>query len=461
MRMTRLAPVLLAVLATASLAVAKPKAPKAEAAPLPERRAVATADARALSGPVHVADYAGAIMPVTTEFLAVALREAKEAEAQLFVLHLDTPGGLLDATRDIVQLFLNAPLPTAVLVGPQGARAASAGTFITMAAQIAAMSPGTNIGAASPVSGGGEEMGETMQRKVMNDTVAFIKSIAEKRGRNVEWAIAAVEKGESVSAEKALEIEVIDVVANDPRDLMDKLDGRELRLGEETVRLQTKGATVVQVTMNLRQRILSALSNPNLAYMLMMLGFYGIFFEIMNPGTIFPGVFGAVCLVIGLYALQTLPVNYAGLLLILLGVVFFILEIKVTSYGMLTVGGIASMLIGSVMLFESPKPYLRASWSVILTFVGASAVFFVGLAALGLKAQLRKVAVGPQGMIGELARATSDLSPKGTVFLQGESWSARAAGEVPKGATVRVLEVRGMELIVEPAEEPAVAPKKI
>lgn len=429
-------------------------AAKPAAKPAPKAPAPTVTEARVLHGPVFVATVTGAINPVTTEFVRDAMDEAKAGGAQLLVLQLDTPGGLDIAMRDIVQTLMNASIPTAVLVGPQGARAASAGTFITLAANIAAMSPGTSIGAASPVNLGGGEIDETMASKIKNDAVAYIKSIAEKRGRNVEWAASAVETAESISADKALELGVIDLVAETPRDLVLKIDGRELKVLGETVRLATKDVPIEEIEMGWRHRVLRALSDPNIAYMLMMLGFYGIFIEVMNPGLIFPGVFGAIALIVGLYSLQTLPIDYAGMLLILLGILFFVLEVKITSYGLLSVAGIASMTLGSLMLFKSPEPYLRASLWMIASFVGMSAALFIGLAYLGLKSQWRPVTTGAQGLVGRLARTEVALTPRGTVFVHGEIWSARAATDVPAGATVRVKEVRGLELIVEPAEEP-------
>jgi membrane-bound serine protease (ClpP class) len=301
------------------------------------------------------------INPVISEYIEKGLQEAASAGATCVILQMDTPGGLDTAMRDIVQSILNSPVPVIVYVAPSGARAASAGVLITISAHVAAMAPGTNIGAAHPVGLGGGKMDETMLKKVENDAAAYAKSLAEQRGRNVEWAVSAVRESESVSAQKALELDIIDLVASSLPELIEKVEGREVETvwGKKTLAL--KDLPVEKSEMGWRYRLLDTLSNPNIAYILMMLGFYGLFFELSNPGVIFPGVFGAICLILAFFALQTLPVNYAGVLLILLAIILFIAEIKVISYGVLTLGGIVALLLGSLMLIESPDPCLAGS----------------------------------------------------------------------------------------------------
>ncbi len=388
------------------------------------------------------------INPVISEYIDKGIKEGATGGAVCVVLELDTPGGLDTAMRDIVQSILNSPVPVIVYIAPSGARAASAGVLITMAAHIAAMAPGTNIGAAHPVGLGGGKMDETMLKKVENDAAAYAKSLAEQRGRNVEWAVKAVRESESVSARKALELKIIDFVAPSLADLIDQVDGKEVETvwGKKTLKL--KGLPIEKLDMGWRYRLLDVLSNPNIAYILMMLGFYGLFFELSNPGVIFPGVFGAICLILAFFAMQTLPVNYAGILLIILAIILFIAEIKVTSYGILSLGGVVSLLLGSLMLFESPDPALRISWFVIVPMVATTAAFFLFAMSLALRAQRRQPATGREGLVGRRARVVSPINPSGKVFVHGEYWNAESEDELEPGDTAEIMSVSELTLQV-------------
>jgi membrane-bound serine protease (ClpP class) len=347
--------------------------------------------------------------------------------------------------RGIVKDIFASPVPVAVFVAPSGARAASAGAVITMAADICAMAPGTNIGAAHPVS-----MGEKPD-KVMNDAEAYIEGIAGKRGRNAGLAKMMVRDSLSLPAERALAEKVIDLVAADRKELLQKLEGRTVpRDGRETV-LRLAGAKVVQQEMGTRERILNAISDPNVAYMLLMLGMLGLFFELSNPGVILPGVIGGISLILAFFALQTLPVNYAGALLMLLAIVLFIAEIKIISYGVLTIGGVIAMILGSLLLFESPAPYLRVSWQVILVTVLMTVLFFVFAASRAFKAHRPKPVTGNEGLVGEEGTAETDLDPEGKVFVRGEYWDATTADTIVKGERVVVTAVEGMRVKVKKA----------
>lgn len=388
------------------------------------------------------------INPAISDYIEKGIQQAQDNGAACVILQLDTPGGLDTAMRDIVQSILNSTVPVVVYVAPSGARAASAGVLITLAANVAAMAPGTNIGAAHPVGLGGGKMDETMLKKVENDAAAYAKSLAEQRGRNVEWAVQAVRESESVSAEKALELNIIDLIAANLSELIQKVDGREIKTVWGTRTLELEGKTVETSEMGWRYRFLDALSNPNIAYLLMMLGFYGLFFELSNPGVIFPGVFGGICLILAFFALQTLPVNYAGVLLILLAIILFLAEIKVTSYGVLSLGGIVSMILGSLMLFESPEPYLRVSWYVILPTVATTAAFFIFALSFALKAQMKQPTTGREGLLGMRGKAVSPLKPEGKVFVHGEYWNAESKEAIETGEPVEVTGVSELMLTV-------------
>ncbi|MBN2439576.1 MAG: nodulation protein NfeD, partial [Deltaproteobacteria bacterium] len=358
------------------------------------------------------------------------------------------------AMRDIAKGILNAPVPVIVYVAPSGARAASAGLIITVSAHIAAMSPGTNIGAAHPVGLGiGGGMDKTMSRKVENDAVAYIRGIARQRARNEDWVERGVRKSESIPAEQALRLNVIDYVAADLDRLMEQMDGREVSLVAGKKILKTKGAVFNEKVMGARQKILSALSDPNIAYILLLIGLAGLYFEFSNPGAILPGVIGGISLIMAFFAMQTLPVNYAGVALILFAIILFIAEIKVISHGILTVGGIVSLVIGSLMLFQAPDPSMRVSWSVLIPAVLVTSLFFIVVIAMAVKAQLLKHQGGKEGMVGEEGRAVTDISGEGKVLIHGEYWSASSDKAIAKGARVRVIRVENLIVKVELIEE--------
>jgi len=390
-----------------------------------------------------------AITPAVADFISKSIEQATKNRAECLVIEMDTPGGLDMSMRDIIKDIMNADLPVIVYVAPSGARAASAGVFITLAADIAAMAPGTNIGAAHPVAVGGGKMDRTMTDKVVNDAVAYIQSIAEKKGRNVKWAAQAVRESVSIPEKEALRIKIIDLIAKDLNDLLEKIDGKTVEKPRGTIKLATKGLRTNVMEMGFRQRFLAVLSNPNIAYILMMIGLVGLYFELSNPGAIFPGVIGGICLILAFFAFRTLPVNYAGVLLILLGVFLFIAEIKVASYGLLTVGGLVSLALGSIMLFESPIPALRASLTVIIPTVLFTGAFFIFAVTMAIKAQLAKPATGSEGLVGETGVAQSRISPEGKVFIHGEFWNAYADEVIEAGEKIRVLKTEGLKVKVE------------
>jgi membrane-bound serine protease (ClpP class) len=387
----------------------------------------------------------GAINPVVADFIAAELTRANTDRAPAFLLEIDTPGGLDTAMRQIIQAILASRAPVIVYVAPSGARAASAGALITLAADFAAMAPGTNIGAATPVSisPGGGGMDDSMKHKVVNDAVAYARSIAEQRGRNPEWAEQIVRDGASTAANEALELKVIDVIAENRDELLKQLDGRRyLRDGKEQL-LQLGDAVPSPREMGWRQRILDAVSNPTIAYLLMMLGILGIFYEISQPGVILPGAVGVLAILLALFAFQALPVNYVGVLLILLALVLFVLEIKVVSYGMLTVGGVVALTLGSLMLIDTPDPALRISLAVIASTVISCAGFVVFCLWFITRSQQRRVTTGQEGLLGEHGQTVTTVHAAGKVFVNGEYWDAFADQELPAGVEVEVVEVGG------------------
>lgn len=398
----------------------------------------------------------GVINPVLADFVIAELDMANRSGAPAFLIELDTPGGLDQAMRRIIQGILNSPAPVIVYVAPSGARAASAGALITLAADFAVMAPGTNIGAAHPVSiGGGEaKKDDPLQDKVVRDAVAYAKGIAQQRGRNVEWAEGIVSQSVSTPAEEALQLKVIDAIAADQGALLRSLDGRRyLRNGEEK-RLDTSGLTTAYQEMGWRRQILNTISDPNVAYLLLMLGIVGIFFEISQPGVVFPGAVGALALLLSFLGFQTLPINYVGVLLILLGIVLLILEVKVTSYGMLTIGGLASMTFGSLILVETAEPLLQISRSVILGAVGVTAGFLALVLFFVVRTQRSRFVSGLESLVGEKGAAATDLAPFGKVFVHGEYWNAFSERPVRQGEKVEVVAIRGnLELEVTPLSE--------
>jgi len=412
-------------------------------------------DSRAASRPIHYLSVEGVINPVVAGFISKGIEEAEEGNAEAVVIELDTPGGLDLSMRTIIKAMLSARVPVVVYVAPAGSRAASAGVFITYAASVAAMAPGTNIGSAHPVAlgmGGAQKMDETMARKVENDAVAYLKGIATKRGRNARWAEKAVRESVNVTAEEALRLGVIDVVARDRTELLSKLNGMRVSLpGGETRTLSTLNAAAVEVRMDLRERVLYAISNPNVAYILMMIGLIGLYFELSSPGAVLPGVIGALSLVLAFYSFQTLPVNYAGLILIVLAVVFFVIEVKVVSFGLLTLAGVVSLVLGSMMLFDSPAPFMRLSLRVMLPSVVFMTAFILLVMYGALRVHAKRPVSGAEGLVGDVGVALADMEPgvEGEIFIEGEYWRALCDSAVKKGEKVKVAGIDGLLLRVE------------
>jgi len=397
---------------------------------------------------VYVVRADGAVTASMVGLLTEAIHRTDQDNAEALIVELDTPGGLVTSMRDIIKEMLAAKRPIVVYVSPDGAHAGSAGAFITLAAHVAAMAPVTNIGASTPVSVTGE-MTKAMERKVVNDAAAFMRTIAEQRGRNVKVAEDWVRQGTAKTAKEALEQKVIDLIAADLNDLLAKLDGRTVTTAGGTFTLRTRGAEVKRLEPSFRDLILKVISDPNVAFILLLLGAAGLYFEFSTPGAILPGVVGAICLILAFYSLQFLPVNYVGLLLILLAVILFIAEIKIVSHGILTVGGIIAMILGGMMFIESPGPFLRVSLvTVVLTALGMAAFFLVVVGA-GVRAMRRRPATGREGLVGELGVARTRLAPDGQVFVHGELWQARCDGEADPGDAVRVTGIEGLRLQVE------------
>ena len=398
--------------------------------------------------PVLAIKLEGVIAPSVADYIIRAIKQADREMAQALVIELDTPGGLDLSMRSIIKEMLAAERPIIVYVSPSGARAASAGAFITLAAHVAAMAPGTNIGAAHPVNMGGP-MDKEMSKKVTNDAAAYIRTIAEQRGRNAQWAEDAVRKSVSATEKEALNLKIIDVVADKLNDLLVALDGREVTTARGKVMLHTKGVEVSRLEMGLRDKILKVISDPTIAYMLLMLGLAGLYFELSTPGAILPGVLGGICLILAFYAFQTLPVNYAGLLLILLAIILFIAEVKVVSNGMLAVGGIIAMILGSTMLIRSPESFMRISLPAILGTTAVTAAFFIFVVTMALRAQRQKTTTGAEGLIGQIGTVRTPLKPEGSVLVGGELWSAQCEERAEPGDKVRVRAVKGLLLQVD------------
>lgn len=407
--------------------------------------------ADASSTPVYLARLTGAITPGNADFLESAIRQASTEGAGCLIVMLDTPGGLAESMRRMVMAIYGSAIPVVVYVSPSGARAASAGVMITMAADVAAMAPGTHIGAAHPVNAGGKDLGETMAEKVTNDMVAFVKSIAEKRNRNVEWAEEAVRQSVSVTETEALEKKIIDLVARDVDDLISQINGREIT-GKQ--RIDVDPAKRVWIAESMRTRILKTLSDPNIAYILMMIGLAGLYFELSHPGAILPGVLGSIALILAFYSFQTLPVNAAGILLIVLALIFFIMEMKIASYGLLSVAGVICLLLGSVMLFDRVEGQAGVSWTVLVPTMALVGGFFVAVAGLVYRSRTRRPMMGDSGLIGEIGVVKTALTPKGRIQVHGELWFARCHTPVEIGQRVRVTAMDGLTLEVEP-EAPA------
>ena len=395
------------------------------------------------------------IQPASQKFIERALAEAEASDAELVVMELDTPGGLLDSTREITSAITSSSVPVVVFVTPAGARAASAGFFILLSADVAAMSPGTNTGAAHPVGGQGENLPDDVREKVTSDASAMIKSFAEQRGRNVDLAIEAVEESSSFTAEQALEDGLIDFVANNLEDLLEQLENGEVtRFDGTTEAMDLESPVIRRVEQTFADRLFSVLANPNVAYLLMALGALGLYVEITHPGGILPGVIGVVFLLLGLYSISVLPISWAGVALIFVALVLFLLEVKVTSYGLLTIGGLICFVLGSLMLFESPIPDMRVSLGVILPTAIVLAAVTSFLLSRVLKTHRMRPMTGVEGMVGKIGTVVVDIDPVGKVLVNGEYWDARASGAViPAGSSVRVVAVGDKRIDVEPAGE--------
>jgi membrane-bound serine protease (ClpP class) len=413
----------------------------------PDKPAPPVAESAPPAKKIYLIEIDAPITPVTAEYFIKSIDRASHDNVEALIVQMNTPGGLVDSMNDIVIRMMSSKVPIVVYVAPSGGRAASAGVFITMAANIAAMAPTTHIGAASPIQLEGK-MDATKERKAMNDLAAFARGIAEKRGRNAQWAEEAVRKAVSATETEALKLKVIDLIAPDIPSLVKAIDGRtvDLLIGKKT--LKTAGAEVITKKMGFRDKLLGIISNPNIAYILMILGFYGLYFELSNPGAIFPGVAGAICLILAFYALQTLPINYAGLMLIILAIALFIAEAFITSHGVLGVGGTIAMLIGSVMLIDSPAPVLQISWAVIIPAVAMSAIMFIITVTIAVRVYREKPTTGKEGLTGMVATAKTDILSDGQVFMRGEYWNAWSDEPIKKGEQVIVIAVEGLKVKV-------------
>ncbi len=406
----------------------------------------------------------GAINPISAEYIIDGIKDAEDNGYGAVVIELDTPGGLMEPMRDIISAIINTEIPVIVYVSPKGARAASAGAFITIASDIAAMAPNTNIGAASPVMmapiGGDKEKSvfpgekddkekttetdgnkETLMKKVMEDSVAYIKGLAESNGRNVDLAVLMVTEAKSITSTEALSDNIVDIVAEDIDSLFSQIEGKTFKTSKGEMKISLLNAKRVEYKMGFRREFIYILTNPTIFYLLLMLGIAGIYFELSNPGAIFPGVIGGISIILALYASQSIPINFAGVLLILLAVILFILEIKITSYGLLTIGGVLSLFLGSMMLFKSNLEFQRPSmWTIILTVICVAA-FFIAVIALAAKAYLRTPSTGKEGIVGKRGVAKTDIDEEGgKAYVYGEWWEATSDAPIKKGSKVEVVE---------------------
>ena len=391
------------------------------------------------------------INPVSARFFTKAMEKAQEDDVECLIIKLDTPGGLMKSMEFMYKEILHSSVPVVVYVAPEGAQATSAGVFITMSAHIAAMAPATKIGSAHPVAAGGGQMDDDVKNKIVEHTVAEMKKIAEKRGRNLEWAEKSVRDSISSTWIEALDEKVIDLIADDLDDLLEKIDGWKVEINSEERILNTRDAVVNHVKMGLRDRLLSIIADPNVAYILLMLGFYGLFFELSNPGSIFPGVVGGICLILAFFAFQTLPVNYAGVLLILVAIALFILEVKIVSYGLLSVGGVVAMIIGSMMLIDNTEPFANifaVSWRVIFPAVLFTAGFFIVAMYFVYKSHKKPTVTGREGLIGAVGTCETEINPEGKVFLHGEFWNCISEEVIHPKEKVKVVEKEGLTLKV-------------
>ncbi|HLD47596.1 MAG TPA: nodulation protein NfeD, partial [Desulfobaccales bacterium] len=387
---------------------------------------------------VFVLPAVGSINPGLAEFIVEGIHQAERENAAALVIELDTPGGLETSMRQIVQAISNAKVPVVVYVYPRSARAASAGVFITMAGHVAAMAPGTNIGAAHPVSVGMGKIDKTMEKKLLNDMVASGRSLAAERGRNADWMEKAIRQSVSIPAAEAVKLKVVDLMADNREDLLAKIHGRKIEVGGKPVVLHTAGAPVKEIPEGLRTRLLKYIADPNIAFILMMIGLAGLYFELSNPGMVFPGVLGGICLLLAFFAFQTLPINYIGVLLIVLAFIFFVLEFSITSYGMLSLAGLLSLFLGGMMLFRGGEGGVDISWSVLIPTVAIVSLFFIVVAGIVFRSHLLRSMSGASGMVGERGVVYTPLNPEGQVFVHGEYWQAVSDVPIAKGEAVEV-----------------------
>ncbi len=401
---------------------------------------------------VYLLRAVGSINPGLAEFMVDGLRQAERDNAAALVIELDTPGGLETSMRQIVKAISNAKVPVVVYVYPRGARAASAGVFVTMAADVAAMAPGTNIGAAHPVAVGMGKTSKTMEKKMVNDMVAFGRSLAAGRGRNAAWMEKAVRQSVSITATEAVKLKVVDLMADNLEDLLTKINGRKLEVGGKKLVLHTAGVPVREIPEGVRFRVLKYIADPNIAFILMMIGLAGLYFELAHPGVVLPGVIGGICLLLAFFAFQTLPINYIGILLIFLAFIFFILEFKITSYGLLSLAGLVSLFLGGMMLFRGGEGGVDISWSVLIPTVVIVSLFFIVVAGLVFRSHLRRSMTGTAGMVGEKGTAYTPLDPEGQVFVHGEYWQAVSDEPIAKGEAVEVVQVSDLKLRVRRAQ---------
>lgn len=398
---------------------------------------------------IHYVKVDGVVTPVMNEYLITSIDSANASNAGLIVIEIDTPGGLDLSMRDIIKSIMASSVPVAVYVAPSGARAASAGVFITYASHIAVMAPGTNIGSAHPVQMGGGEMDEVMMAKVENDAIAYIKSIAEKKGRNVEWAESAVKDSVNITAEEALELKVIEYISNTKEELFESIDGLEVETVDGKVTIKTSGAKVIIIEMGGRLSFLKAITNPNVAYILMMIGFAGLYFEFSNPGSLVPGTAGAICLILAFYAFQSLSVNYAGLILVLLALILFAAEVMVSGMGVLALAGVISLTLGSIMLFDSPIVELQLSFWVLIPTVLVISSFFLGVVYFAVKVMKQTPVSGLDGFIGSVGKVVDTINGNdGRIFVEGEYWNATSIDRIEVGSEVKVVKVDGMTVEV-------------
>ena len=404
----------------------------------------------AQSSAIHVLSIEGAINPITAQYIVDGIRDAHNNNAECVIIQMDTPGGLDDSMRRVIKEMLNSSVPVIIYISPQGARAASAGAFITLAANIAAMAPGTNIGAAHPVAMGEGEIDEETSAKIVNDAAAYIKTIASNRNRNEDIAEKFVRQSISITEQEAIDNNIIEFIADSIDDLVFMVDGVKVTTVDGDRRLSTAGKDIIEHKMSVKDLFLHSLTNPNIAYILLFLGIYGILGEFSNPGALFPGIFGGICLILAFVAFQMIPINFAGIILILAGIILFIFEIYTPTFGFFTIGGIASLTLGSFMLTKDMAPFLQISSSVIISMVAVTGLFFVFAVTKGLKIQWRKPISGKENMVGMVGKATTNLNPDGQIFVNGETWQAISSNGTPikKGEKVIIISLDGLSLTV-------------